>query len=505
MDIIETIDGHALRHPDKLAHIWRENTLTYAQLSQWSDRLANYITQKFCGDRSPVIVYGHKQNEMLVSFLGCVKAGHAYIPISSSLPTDRISAIVESSKSKLMICIDDISSDLIDNEVLDCKALSDIFNCGCELPPDKSHRVKEDDVYYIIYTSGSTGKPKGVQITLQNLHSFIKWAHTLGNLPSRKDHVFLNTAPFSFDLSVMDLYLSLYTGSTLFSTDEKMIADIRGLFAFLNKSNATVCVCTPSFADMCLADRSFHNGLLPSLQCFLFCGETLMNKTAEELQIRFPNAQVVNLYGPTEATVSVTAVTIDHDVCTHISPLPVGISKSDCEILIMDSVGQPVQEGEHGEIVIAGDSVSIGYYGNTEMTNKCFFNWHGRRAYRTGDEGYLKGPMLYYCGRLDFQIKLNGYRIEIEDIENNIRRLDGVANATVVPSVVGGKITHLVAFVIPCDMDIDRTLKGTIAFKQKLKAFLPEYMIPRKIVFMDRFPTNTNGKIDRKALAREVK
>lgn len=503
MDIIDRIGQTASLHPDRPAHIWRENVLTYGQLWAQSEHLANFLIQKFGEDRSPLIVCGQKENQMLSCFLGCIKAGHAYIPVDSSMPADRIGAIVQDSKAKLMICADDLAAPA-QTEVLGGAQLEEILG-GDAGAPDTSFRVKENEVYYIIYTSGSTGRPKGVQITMGNLHSFLRWAKTLGGLPSRKDHVFLNVAPFSFDLSVMDTYLSLSTGSTLFSIDRGMVANPKELFAALGASGATVIVCTPSFADLCLADSSFNSALLPRLQCFLFCGETLTNRTADSLLKRFPGVQVVNLYGPTETTVSVTAVVIDRDICDHISPLPVGRAKDDCELMIVDAGGNPVEDGVHGEIIIVGESVSIGYFGNPQMTQRSFFTVKGQRAYRTGDEGYLKDGMLYFCGRMDFQIKLNGFRIEIEDIENNIRRLDDISNAVVVPVVSNGEITHLAAFVMPSDPNADRSLKGAVAFRNRLKQLLPEYMIPKKIVFTDSFPTNQNGKIDRKALANGVK
>lgn len=505
MNIISIINSHAAKYPDRPAHIYRDSTISYSDLLLESNRLANYLIDRFGSDKTPIIVFGHKQNEMLVCFLACVKAGHAYIPVDSSLPASRVEDIIAGAGTKLIFCMEPLPSWTDDCEVVEYSLVIEIINTYNSNPPDISYRVTEQDVYYIIYTSGSTGIPKGVQITLSNLHSFIKWAVPLAGIAGIIDPVILNATPFSFDLSVMDMYISLACGGTLFSIDKKMIANTKELFANLQKSGISVCVCTPSFADMCLADSRFNEELLPQLTCFLFCGETLTNRTAAELLARFPSVRVVNLYGPTEATVSVTAVEIDRQVCSLSSPLPVGKCKGDCEILIMNEDGVLLPDQKQGEIVIAGDSVSIGYYNNPENTAKAFFTYKGKRAYATGDEGYLKDGMLYYCGRLDLQIKLNGYRIEIKDVENNIRKVSGVSNVLVIPSYTDEKLTHLNAFVILDDKEADTSLTGVISFKRKLKRLLPDYMIPKKIIFKEQFPMNNNGKTDRKALANEVK
>lgn len=183
----------------------------------------------------------------------------------------------------------------------------------------------------------------------------------------------MNQAPFSFDLSVMDLYLSLASGSTLFSIDKQMISNLGELFRYFSQAKINVWVSTPSFAELCLADKSFNDRLLPDLKLFLFCGEVLSNKCAEKLLERFKNARIFNMYGPTETTVAVTAVEITQELCKSYNPLPVGYAKNDCKIFIIDSDGEIISdENKKGEIYIAGDSVSIGYYKDEDITNSTF-------------------------------------------------------------------------------------------------------------------------------------
>jgi len=277
-------------------------------------------------------------------------------------------------------------------------------------------------------------------------------------------------------------------------------------------------VSTPSFAEMCLADSGFNEELLPHLKYLLFCGETLSNNCARKLYQRFPQAKVINSYGPTEATVAVTALHVDQEMCDRIEPLPVGYVKNDCRILIVNAEGQTVAEGEKGEIVIVGDSVSPGYYRNPEMTVKAFAlrtveGLHKaedsacgpvtKRSYRTGDEGYLQEGLLYYCGRIDFQIKLNGFRIELEDIENNLRKVEFIENAVVLPVRKEDKVQYLTAVVV-LNREIGQKDFGmALKIKHELKNFLPEYMVPRKIVFKDSIPMTVNGKINRAKLLED--
>ena len=507
MTIIDEIDAYG-SGSDKIALIHRENILTYSELLEKSNALACYLINRFQSDKTPFIVYGHKQPDMMVAFLACVKSGHAYIPIDSTLPNERMRSIVESAGAKLILNIENRDFNFKDATNLTWEIINGIYAEYRGWVPDKSLQVQEDDVFYIIYTSGSTGIPKGVQITHSCLKSFIKWGLGFCTLSSDKEQVvFMNQAPFSFDLSVMDLYLSLISGSVLFCIDKDMIANIRELFFYLKKSGIRVWVSTPSFAEMCLADSNFSNKLLPEMKSMLFCGETLTNKCTEKLMERFDKISIFNMYGPTEATVAITAVLIDRRICREINPLPVGYVKEDCRILIMRD-GKEVPEGEKGEIVIAGDSVSTGYYMNPEMTEKAFFGmvFDGveKRSYKTGDEGYIKDGLLYYCGRMDFQIKLSGYRIEIEDIESNFRKLENVKNVAVLPIFKNGKVQYLAAFAVLTRPSGKSELAQVSAIKTNLKKLLPEYMIPRRIVVKENLPMTTNGKINRQLLLEEL-
>ena len=315
---------------------------------------------------------------------------------------------------------------------------------------------------------------------------------------------FLNTAPFSFDLSVMDLYCSLATGGTLFSISRDLVANPKMLYRALGNSGATTWVSTPSFAQMCLVEEKFTQTMLPRLRRFLFCGETLAAQTAACLLDRFPQAQVWNMYGPTEATVATTSVRIDHSILEKYSTLPVGRPMPAAGVFVMNGSGEILPANERGEIVIAGPNVSPGYLGRPDTTATAFFEHCGRRAYRTGDQGRLRDGLLFFEGRMDAQVKLSGYRIELGDVEANLLTLPSVRDAVVAPVIKNGAPQSLAAFVVLSNRSKASHFELTQSLRQQLAERLPMYMLPRKFVFRDAFPLTANGKVDRARLTQSL-
>ncbi len=318
-----------------------------------------------------------------------------------------------------------------------------------------------------------------------------------------KKYVFLNQAPFSFDLSVFDLYLAFYTGGTLYSLSREVQNNLNYLYAAFEASDINVWVSTPSFADVALSDKKFSEEILKKLKLFLFCGETLNNRTVKRLLRAFPNTDIINTYGPTESTVAVTSISITEEVNNEYVPLPVGKAKPGTKIIIMDERGNSLPDGESGEIVIVGDTVSIGYWRNELKTQEAFsvYKSEGKeyRLYHTHDKGHINSGLLYYEGRLDLQIKLRGYRIEIADIENNMMKLDEVQKGVVVPNYRNNEVKSLTAYIVSNESYEDE-FKAKQCVKLKLREFLPDYMIPKKIIFVESIPMTNNGKVDRKML-----
>ncbi len=485
MNLIEQIDHWALAAPNAIAHISGDRRLTYGELRRRSNALAMQLEKRFGDDRSPIAVLGHREPEMLIAFLGTVKSRRPYVPLDTVLPRQRIEKILAISRPALLLTPEDVVR----------------LSCGATAAPET--RAQWDDPFYILFTSGSTGEPKGVIITLGCLEHFVRWM-----LEEQKfvplGETFLNTAPFSFDLSVMDLYCSLATGGTLFSVGRDLVANPKMLYRALGNSGATTWVSTPSFAQMCLVEEKFSEGMLPRIRRFLFCGETLAAQTAARLLERFPRAQVWNMYGPTEATVATTSVRIDLSILEKYSALPVGRPTPGTDVLVVSETGETLPAQERGEIVIAGPNVSPGYLGRPELTAAAFFEEGDRRAYRTGDQGRFCDGLLFFEGRLDSQLKISGYRIEVGDVEANLLALPSVRDAVVTPVIRNGAAQSLAAFVVLSSRIEASHFELTQSLRRQLAERLPVYMLPRKFVFLDAFPLTANGKADRAQLAQSL-
>ncbi|MGE7673509.1 D-alanine--poly(phosphoribitol) ligase subunit DltA [Lysinibacillus sp. NPDC094403] len=484
LSILEAIHKVAQQHPDRTAYQTNSDSLTYGELWHLSDCVAQYLMALDLKRQQPIVVYGHMSPLQIVAFLGAVKAGHPYVPVDSSTPSERLQIIVEASQACLLLKTETLSS----NQSVPVVEVSDIVAQTASVSTEPSTWVKDEEIHYIIYTSGSTGKPKGVQITADNLAHFVAWMHEY--FPLQESGVFLNQAPYSFDLSVMDLYPALVSGQTLYAITKEQIANPKALFESLASSGIRVWTSTPSFAKICLMNKEWDQELMPSLNTFLFCGEVLPVSVSKELMQRFPQASIFNLYGPTETTVAVSYVEVTKELLEQFDQLPIA------------PVSEPnLSLQEDGEIIISGPTVSAGYLGAPDLTLKAFPTIGDQRIYKTGDVGYEKDGYLFFSGRKDFQVKLHGYRLEIEEIEKQIGNLPHVSSCVVIPVSKDDEIISLSAYVVLREPLTDSAFKMTKQLKALLSEYLPSYMIPKTFKYIDTLPLNTNGKVDRKGLA----
>ena len=480
-DILRLIDDWGRTAPERVAHRSGERGLTYGELRERSDTLAAHLAGALPEDRSPVGIIGHKEPEMLIGFLGSVKSGHPYVPIESSSPATRIERIVAGAGCKLTLTPEKVA----------------IRAASCA--PAPAARLAPADPFYVMFTSGSTGEPKGVVITLGCLGAFLEWM--LAEQRFAPGETFLNQVSYAFDVSVMDTFTALLTGGTVFSITRDDVESPKRLYRSLGDSGVTTWVSTPSFAGLCLAEPTFDADMLPRLGRFLFCGEALAPEIASRLLERFPRAEVWNTYGPTEATVATTSIRIDREILARYSALPIGRAMPGTRVAILDQAGRPVAAGERGEITIAGPNVSPGYLGRPDLSARAFFELEGMRAYRTGDWGRERDGLLFCEGRMDDQVKLHGYRVELGDVEANLRSVAGVRDAVVLAVRKDDRVDSLAAFVVlgerppGSDAAVARTLRSRLAER------LPAYMLPRKFFVREALPMTANGKVDRRKLA----
>lgn len=530
MEYLEKIVQHAQEAPDRIAVAVDDGrSISYEELQQASEAIASAIScleaEHHLDAHVPIAVYGHKDPLMVAVFVGCLKSGHPYVPIDMhSVPLERAAGIIgqigftivfDLSRDGVVLANSDalLPSTVEDESVMfvDYEQVKAIVADNANAESNRDCWVKGEDLAYILFTSGSTGTPKGVQVTSDCFDNFCRWALTLGaDAAPRDGAVFLNQAPFSFDLSVYELAQSLFGGGTMYCLSKTSQDDARLMIDSLANSHATIWVSTPSFSELCLANPEFSQELMPECKVFLFCGEPLRNATAARLQERFPESVIVNSYGPTESTVAVTATVVTPQMSADAEPLHCGAPRKGTRIVIsqMADDGTEIEAptGELGEIVIVGDTVARGYFHRDDLTEKVFSEAELEgdlvRSYRTGDEGYLDEDGNLHCrGRIDLQVKLNGFRIELGEIEQVLAGLPEVKEAAVILATKDSGASHLEAHVVSAVERAESNFREGQALRNKLKDTLPHYMIPKKVVFHEALPMTPNGKLDRKALA----
>ncbi len=479
---------------DKLAVAGSDRDITWAQLRTEVDRMVDRIRSFGLPPGHPVVVRGHKQADMVVSMVACMMLDHPYVPLDIVVPEERVRRIVGITGSQL---------------VIDCSAEPLAYTVSMMAPGrtderkvlDPTKGIAErphDPIRYIIFTSGSTGEPKGVRITREAAAAFLQWM--CSDFGFSAMDVYINQAPFSFDLSVYELFTALHIGGTLLLNDAATAKDAQAFLSRIDRYQGSIWVSTPTFAYLYLTEPTFTGDRSRSVRSFLFCGEALPKMTAQRLLDRFPHARVLNTYGPTEATVATTLVDVTAEVLACYPDMPVGRPKPDCTIRVATPEGGPATKAAPGEIEIIGPHVSIGYLNNPELNAEKFFEVDGQRAFRTGDHGWFQDGLLFFNGRRDEQVKLNGFRIELGDITAQMLAVPGVADAIAVPLKAGDVVKRIIGFVRPQPGMAEEELRPMISMR--LAHELPAYMIPADLMFVEAFPVNSSHKTDRAALVQ---
>lgn len=503
-NIVTVFDQIAKDNSTRVAYDEMGKQTSYGELKANSDSLAAWLTKQNMTRQSPILVFGDHQVEMITSFLAALKAGHPYIPVSTDSAIPRIQSILDTAKPELIIAVDDFPSDNLnfDARVISNEQLTNVLAAHQEFTP--TDPVSGDELAYVLFTSGTTGSPKGVEVSHDNFKTFVDWVLDSDfNIPEHAN--FLGQPPYSFDLSNMYWLPALLNGGTIKALPHSVVENFGQMFTALPTLDLNVFVGTPSFADMLMLSPAFNEEKMPSLSIFMFCGEELTVKTAKALHQRFPHARIFNTYGPTETTVAISGIEITPEIIANNDRLPVGYAKPGVELSTWDGDKQLTEPGQQGEIIISGNSVARGYMNNPEKTAKAFFKINGVPAYRTGDAGTLDADgLLHHKGRMDFQIKLHGFRVELDEVRASLEKSPLIKQAVAAPKYnKNGQVAHLIAYVIPKE-EVEDQEQLTKEIRESLNGLIMPYMMPTQFIYRDSFPMSVNGKIAVKQLIKEA-
>ncbi len=414
--------------------------------------------------------------------------GKTYVPLHPSHPAERIQQIV--SQADLDIAL--TSSALSNLENITCVDMSSLIADGNS--PIISKGDFSNSYAYILFTSGSTGIPKGTPITYGNLDSFATGFYAIGYQLTPQDRC-LQMFDLTFDLSVVSYLMPLCAGACVYTLPDKGMK-FTNVYSVLEEHTITFALMVPSILSF--LRQYFSEIHLPQLRYSLFCGEALSADLVTEWQKCVPNATIDNVYGPTEATIFCTWYRIDTTGTVGATNGVVWIGKPMLGVntVVADDEGNLIPTGEKGELCLSGNQVTKGYLDN-EKNKTAFFTLNGEQYYRTGDLVLLHTDGNYiYCGRSDHQVKIQGFRIELAEIEHHARTAFGChAVAIVFTNPQGINQIELV-------LETEATNKSDIA--STLKSLMPAYMLPAGIHFVKPLPLNINGKTDRKELAKQI-
>lgn len=490
-NVLEYLEQTAARFGEKTAFADEKESLTFGQLLDRSRRLGTYLARRVPKNRTPIAVLADRCVASPVAFLAALQCGCCYVPLDPQMPRQRLESILEQLEPPVVL-YDDAQAKLADS--LQGRYPLEPIAAHVEEEPDdallaeRRAAVLDTDPVYIIFTSGSTGVPKGIVCHHRGVIDLAEWLARAGEFTA--EDVLGNQAPFYFDGSVKDLYMTLKCGATCEIIPKKLFMFPKLLVEYLNEKGVTALQWATSAFHLVAASGVLKDYAISGLRKVLVGGEAMRAPDLRAWRQAMPDTAYINLYGPTETTVDAAWYRVDREFSDE-EPIPIGRACANKELFLLDEQLRPVAPGQPGELCIRGSGLAHGYYGDPEKTAAAFIpdprtSHYPERIYRTGDMAVKRDGLFYFLSRRDGQIKHMGYRIELGEIEVALHGIDGVEAA-----------------VCLFDEDRDRIVcvyAGTPDTKGLAKAMrqaVPKYMLPNIYVQLDRLPYNGNGKVDR--------
>jgi len=499
----EMFEAQVERTPEATAVVFGKEQVTYRELNQRANQLANHLRERGVGNEVLVGIMMERSVEMIVCVLGVLKAGGAYLPLDPAYPEQRLSFMLEDAQASLILTERKLAGTLSrsDVDVICIDADTAIADKSVANLPSESGA---DDLAFVIYTTGSTGKPKGVMIQHDSLMNYIAAANL--HYQINENDRFLQFASLSFDAHVEEMYPTLTCGATLVLRSEEMVDSITAFLRECEELKLTVVTLPTAFwHELTARLASDHLRLPPSLRLVILGGErALPDRVHTWHELVGDKVELINTYGPSEGTVIATACRLTKaSLRDRLGEVPIGRPIGNVQTYILDQFMQLVPTGIPGELHIAGAGLARGYINRPELTAEKFVRHsfdNGQttaRLYKTGDLAcYLPDGNIEFKGRTDQQIKLRGYRIELGEIEVVLSGHPKVRETAVIAREHAPGIKQVVAYLVAAPGHSPSVSELSAYLKQQL----PDYMIPSAFMLVDELPFTPNGKVDRLAL-----
>ncbi len=480
--------------------------LTYEQLHNKVNQLANYLCKQGIQPESLVGIYADRSIDLVIAILAVLQAGGAYVPLDPAYPSARLASIIADTQLQLVLTQSHLVSDL-QHSGLELFSLDTEWDkVANESTESVAVATTPANLAYIMYTSGSTGKPQGVQITRGQVECYLQAVNEVLNI--RADDIYLHSASFSFSSSIRQLLLPLAQGAKVVITSKENTTNLFSLIELIQTEQITVFDTVASVWNYILIglaemEQEQKSRLMNSrIRLLTFSGGLLTAQLLDRVRSQFQQTpQMVNIYGQTE-TIGVCAYQIPAESMGTSGYAPVGTAYSHNQLYVLDDRLQPVATAQTGELYVSGASLARGYLNNHQLNDRKFIRNPFSQApqsawlYKTGDLArYLLDGNLEIVGRQDFQVKIRGMRVEIEEIETVLAQHPDVQQAAVVGKENSAGETIIVAYLVPNRPQID--LNDVRSF---LKTKLTDYMMPSAIEILDALPLTPNNKLDRKRL-----